>query len=283
MSSPQNTRFLLKLYKDDASNEQLKNFLYSNYFLKDIYLPLLDFYLSKDSKKESEFLLPSPDNLTIIQQNQTIPTFISLSQIYCDFKDENFQAQLNQAWLNLIIYFSQNNVDTVNKLNEYMPTENFEKIESIFSLYQLASSIPNTKLTLVDFLENDYNSSFKNLNLVEPFETFQEKTKTLLSIIKANYDTMINVKYLPLAILKRMIVNKSKYDYIIFLILEIQKCGFYENNILQNCFLKFLFENLSNNLISSLQMAKVLDGLKKNFELNNILNQLRNYNELLQS
>lgn len=252
--------YLLKYYNDTKQqNEKLKEILYQTYFKKEIYLPLMEYFLDKNSKEEVEFFLPSNSNVDIIINNSSIPNTISFDKY---FTNKEPSDAVNGLWLYLIIYFFEKDKIFKN-LNNFYPKNDFTKVETLLFFYNLLISIPNNKVSFNDFL-NDLESSekyFKNITVIETSIKFNSVIDNIVKIVKSNYKTFLPIQFLLLNILKSLLISKSKIDYITYTAQQICNLKLYDKKAIQQIILKYLFENYSDNLAGLNQFLKIVTQL----------------------
>ncbi len=252
--------YLLKEY-NKSQNENLKDLLYKTYFKKDSYLLLLEYFLNKgnNSVDEITFLLPSKTNVNIINENESIPRSTVLSSLFTN-KEEN--DNINEYWLFLIVFFyhKENIIKTMNK---FYPKDNFTKIETLLSLYDVTLSVANNNITINDFIKdiNKCEKYYKNMSLIDSAENFNQTIERIISLSKNSYSTFPKIRYLPLFILKYLLISKAKIEYIVIVSKKISTIEQYNKEAVQNFILKFLFENYSDNIVSIIQMDKIISQL----------------------
>lgn len=248
------------LIKNKDKNEGLKELLYKTYFTKDSYLNLLDYFLIIDNQNNLKFLLPNEENEKYLLENNSIPKNIDITKI---IKIIN-KKDLNELWLNLIIYY-QRNKEQFNILNKYYPEINFESINKILDLYNLAL-IVNSSISLYDFLKNkDISNIFKSCVLLE-FDVFKNLITNLITFTKENSDKYIGIKYVPINILQFLILDKVTTKYINYTIDKIIESQIYDNKIISNLIIKLLFQNYCDTLKSSIELANILNHMTKYYK-----------------
>lgn len=251
--------YLLKQYQQNQ-NEQLKDLLYRTYFKKDLYLLLLEYFLVKENTNdEITFLLPSKENVNVIKDNQSIPNSTVLSSLFTN-KEEN--DNINEYWLYLIVYIYQKE-KIIKTLNKYYPKNNFTKVETLLSLYDVTLSVVNNHIQIGDFLKeiNKCEKYYKSMSLIDSAETFNQIIDRVVSLTKNVYEYFPKIRYLPFYILKYLITSKAKIEYIVTVVKKIITIEQYSKEAIQNFILKFLFENYSDNIVSLIQMDKIISQL----------------------
>ena len=231
------------LRKNSENNKNLLNYIYDTYFTQQNYLISLEYFLLKDSENDIKFLLPNENNFHHLQKNEAIKIYINLSEIFYELNKENETLnQINNLLLNLLIYFYSYHKDEIisKNLNKYLPNNNIEYIEIILSLYRLALKLDST-ITLHDFLKNDLKVNFKKISMAE-YSTFYYVLNNIISNVKEYSNNYKGLKFLPLEILREMIKNKAKYELLIKAIDIILNSNLYNNMIVFNFTLKYLFD-----------------------------------------
>ena len=256
------------LIKNIDKNESIKELLYKIYFTKDSYLSLLDYFLIIDNENNLKFLLPNFDNQKYLLELNSIPQNIDITKIIKNINNKN----LNELWLNLIIYYQKNpEQEQFNTLNKYYPENNFEDINKILNLYSLAIKV-NLSMSLYDFLKNkNISNLFKNCSLLE-YDNFTKLISNIITFTKENIDNYIGIKYVPINILQFLLLEKAKTKYINFTIDEIMKSKLYDKKLVTNLIIKLLFQNYSDSLQYSIELANILNHFSKN---NNEITDLR--------
>ena len=268
--------YLRKNYEKNK-NELLLNFIYDNYFTEQNYLKLIDYFIFKDYENDIKFLLPNEFNINIFKTKNNIPTYINLKEIYYDFDNNNKNNQVNNLLLNLIIFFNNKHKEEdeiIKNLSKYLPNKNFEHVEIILSLYKLAQKIDN-KLTLEVFLKNkNIFENFQKIATVD-YNTFSHILSNLISNSREYGNIYRNLKYLPLEILKNLLISKAKYDYITKGIDLVLESSLYNNTMCLNFILKISFDYYCFNKMSLNQLSKIVNYLSKyNSNINGITNQI---------
>ena len=268
--------YLRKNYEKNK-NELFLNYIYDNYFNQQNYINALEYFLFKDSENDIKFLLPNANNHIQIQIKNAIPIYINLSDIYNNLEKYNDTTnKINNLLLNLIIYFySNHNEDpTSQNLNKYIPSRDIEHIEIILSLYNLAKKT-DSNITLEDFVKNtNLVKIFKNLKSVS-YETFSEVFTNIMSNVKEYSNIYKGLKYLPLEIIRDMIISRAKYDFLTKGIDIIINSNEYNNTAVFNFILKYLFDYYCFDKMSLNQLSKIVNYLSKyNSNFNLITNQL---------
>ena len=273
------------LRKHSQNNTNFVNYLYTTYFNKQNYLILFKYFLLKDFENDIKFLLPNENNYTFMQKNEAIINYINLSDIYYNLNKKNdIRNQINNLLLNLIIYFYTNHKEEdiiIKNLNKYIPNNNIEYIEIILSLYGLAIKL-DPKITLEEFVKSKLKSNYEKISLADN-ETFGVVLNNIMEIVKTYYNIYKDLKYLPLEILRNMIMSKAKYDLLIKAIDIIINSNQYNNISVFNFILKYLFDYYCFNKVSILQMNKIIKYLTKyNTSFNSISQQLDNLLEVIE-
>ena len=250
------------LRKNSENNKNLLNYIYNTYFSQQNYLISLEYFLLKDSENDIKFLLPNENNFHHLQKNEAIKIYINLSEIFYELNKENETLnQINNLLLNLLIYFYSYHKDEIisKNLNKYLPNNNIEYIEIILSLYRLALKLDST-ITLHDFLKNDLKVNFKKISMAE-YSTFYYVLNNIISNVKEYSNNYKGLKFLPLEILREMIKNKAKYELLIKAIDIILNSNLYNNMIVFNFTLKYLFDFYCFNKVSLNQLNKIVKYL----------------------
>ena len=268
--------YLRKNY-DKNKNESFLNYIYDNYFNQQNYINALEYFLFKDSENDIKFLLPNAENHIQIQVKNAIPIYINLSEIYNNLEKQNDTTnKINNLLLNLIIYFYSNHNDdqTAKNLNKYIPSRDIEHIEIILSLYNLAKKT-DLNITLEDFVKNkNLVNVFKKIKSVN-YETFSEVFTNIMSNVKEYSNIYKGLKYLPLEIIRDMIISRAKYDFLTKGIDIIISSNEYNNTAVFNFILKYLFDYYCFDKMSLNQLSKIVNYLSKyNSNFNLITNQL---------
>ena len=269
------------LRKNSENNQNLLNYLYETYFTQQNYLISLEYFLLKDSENDIKFLLPNEYNFYHLQKNEAIKTYINLSEIFFELQKENDNKainEINNLLLNLLIYFYTYHKDEIisKNLAKYLPKNNIEYIEIILSLYGLALKL-DSKLTLQDFLKNELQVNFKKISMAE-YSTFCYVLNNIISNVKEYSNTYRGLKFLPLEILREMIKNKAKYELLIKAIDIILNSNLYNNIIVFNFSLKYLFDFYCFNKVSLNQLNKIVKYLTR---YDNIFDKITNQLESL--
>jgi len=263
------------LRKHCENNDNLKNYIYNMYFKQNTYINILEYFLLKDFGNDVKFLFPNEENYSIIKKNNSIPNYINLSDIFYNLNNSNdIRNQINNLLLNLIIYFYTIHKDEiiVKNMNKYLPNENTEYIQIILTLYGLALKI-DPKLTLKDFVNNKLRENYKNILMAE-YSTFHHVLTNIIVNVKEYSNIYKDLKYLPLEILRDMIMNKAKYDLLIKAIDIIINSNEYNNISVFNFILKYLFDYYCFNKVTVGQLNKIIKYLMK---YNNSFNELSNH------
>ena len=250
------------LRKNCANNKNFLNYIYNTYFTQQNYLTMLEYFLLKDFANDIKFLFPNEENYIFLQKNNAILNYINLSDIYYNLNKENdVNNKINNLLLNLIIYFYTKHLDEiiVKTMNKYLPNKNIEYLEIILALYGLALKI-DKKLTLKDFLKNNLVTNFKKIYIAE-YSTFYHVLNNIMVNVKEYSNIYKGLKFLPLEILREMIINKAKYDLIIKSIDIIINANQYNNVSVFNFILKYLFDYYCFNKVSVSQLNKIIKYL----------------------
>ena len=276
--------YLRKNY-DKNKNPSFLNFIFKEYFNQQNYLCLLEYFLLKDSENNIKFLLPNQNNYIQIRTKNAIPIYINLTDIYYKLEKENdIKNEINNLLLNIIIYFYTNhNEDQIYKnLNKYICPQNIEYIDIILNLYRLAKKTDPT-LTLENFIKNqNLVKIFKKIYSVD-YKTFCNVFNNIMSNVKEYSNIYKGLKYLPLEIIREMIISKAKYDYITKGIDIIINSNEYNNSVVFNFILKYLFDYYCFNRMSLNQLSKIINFLSKyNSNFNQITNQIDSLLEVIE-
>ena len=276
--------YLRKNY-DKNKNSNLLLFIYDNYFNQQNYLNSLEYFLLKDFENDIKFLLPNTNNYSKIKENNAIPIYAKLSDIYYNVeKEEETINEINNLFLNLIIYFynKYNEAQISQNLNKYIPSKSLEYIENILTLYKLAKKI-NEKLTLEEFITSkNLVNNFKKISSVD-YLVFKDVLNDIMKLEKQLSKIYKGLKYLPLEIIRDMIISRAKNDFITTGIDIIINSNEYNNTAVFNFILKYLFDYYCFNKISLHQLIKIIEYLFKynsNFKI--IKNQLDNLIEVIE-
>ena len=268
--------YLRKKYEENTNKDQLfLNFIYDKYFNQQNYLVALEYFLLKDFGNNIKFLLPNSNNYMQLQLKEAIPIYINLTDIFYNLKNENDETnKINNLFLNLIIYFyTTHNDDLISKnLDRYI--QKTECIEIILSLYRLAKKTDAT-INLEDFVKNrNLVKIFKKISLVD-YKDFTLIFTNIMSNVKEYSNIYKGLKYLPLEIIRDMIISKAKYDFITKGIDIIINSNEYNNTAVFNFILKCLFDYYCYNKLSLKQMSKIINFLSKyNSNYNYLTNQI---------
>jgi hypothetical protein len=272
------------LRKNCENNKEFLNYIYNTYFTQKNYIAMLEYFLLKDFENDIKFLFPNEDNYTYLQKNNAIMNYINLSDIFYDLnKQSEEKNQINNLLLNIIIYFYTNhkNEVLVKNLNKYTPTKNIEYIEIILSLYSLSWKL-DKNLTLKDFLKNKLEANFKKLSIAE-YSTFCFVLNNIISNVKEYSNIYKGLNFLPLEILRNLIRDKAKYDLLIKAIDIIINSNKYNNGIVFNFLLKYLFDYYCFNKVSLSQLNKILKYLQNfNVSFSKITEQLDSLLEVIE-
>ena len=272
------------LRKNCENNKEFLNYIYNTYFTQKNYIAMLEYFLLKDFENDIKFLFPNEDNYTYLQKNNAIMNYINLSDIFYDLnKQSEEKNQINNLLLNIIIYFYTNhkNEVLVKNLNKYIPTKNIEYIEIILSLYSLSWKL-DKNLTLKDFLKNKLEANFKKISIAE-YSTFCFVLNNIISNVKEYSNIYKGLNFLPLEILRNLIIDKAKYDLLIKAIDIIINSNKYNNVIVFNFLLKYLFDYYCFNKVSLSQLNKILKYLQNfNVSFSKITEQLDSLLEVIE-
>ena len=272
------------LRKNCENNKEFLNYIYNTYFTQKNYITMLEYFLLKDFENDIKFLFPNEDNYTYLQKNNAIMNYINLSDIFYDLnKQSEEKNQINNLLLNIIIYFYTNhkNEVLVKNLNKYTPTKNIEYIEIILSLYSLSWKL-DKNLTLKDFLKNKLEANFKKISIAE-YSTFCFVLNNIISNVKEYSNIYKGLNFLPLEILRNLIIDKAKYDLLIKAIDIIINSNKYNNVIVFNFLLKYLFDYYCFNKVSLSQLNKILKYLQNfNVSFSKITEQLDSLLEVIE-
>ena len=250
------------LRKNCENNKNFLNYIYNTYFTQKNYLTILEYFLLKDFANDIKFLFPNENNYIFLQKNNAIINYINLSDIYYNLNKENdVNNQINNLLLNLIIYFYTKHKDEiiVKTMNKYIPNKNIEYLEIILALYGLALKI-DKKITLKDFLKNNLVTNFKKIYIAE-YSTFYHVLNNIMVNVKEYSNIYKGLKFLPLELLREMIINKAKYDLIIKAIDIIINANQYNNVSVFNFIIKYLFDYYCFNKVSVSQLNKIIKYL----------------------
>ena len=276
--------YLRKSYEKNKSQELL-NFIYDSYFNQQNYLIMLEYFLLKDFENDIKFLIPNENNYIQIQLKNSIPIYANLSDIYYNLNNNENDStnKINNLLLNLIVYFfSNHNDDQVCKnLNKYISSKNTEKIEIVLSLYRLAKKT-DSSISLQDYLSNkNLFKTFKKISSVD-YNVFTYVFNNIMSNVKEYSNIYKGLKYLPLELLRDMIITRAKYDFICKGIDIIINSNEYNNTSVFNFVVKYLFDYYCFNKISLNQLSKIVNYLAKyNSNFNKITNQLDSLLEII--
>ena len=264
------------LRKNCENNKDFLNYIYNTYLTKKNYITMLEYFLLKDFENDIKFLFPNENNYIYLQKNNAITNYINLSDVFYNLNKENeAKNQINNLLLNIIIYFYTNHKDEIllKNLNKYNPTKNVEYIEIILSLYSLSLKLDKS-ITLKDFLKNKLETSFKKISMAE-YSTFCYVLNNIISNVKEYSNIYKGLKFLPLEILRNMIIDKAKYDLLIKAIDIIINSNQYNNLSVFNFILKYMFDYYCFNKVSLSLLNKILKYLiKYNPSFNKITKQL---------
>ena len=264
------------LRKNCENNKDFLNYIYNTYLTKKNYITMLEYFLLKDFENDIKFLFPNENNYIYLQKNNAIINYINLSDVFYNLNKENeAKNQINNLLLNIIIYFYTNHKDEIllKNLNKYNPTKNVEYIEIILSLYSLSLKLDKS-ITLKDFLKNKLETSFKKISMAE-YSTFCYVLNNIISNVKEYSNIYKGLKFLPLEILRNMIIDKAKYDLLIKAIDIIINSNQYNNLSVFNFILKYMFDYYCFNKVSLSLLNKILKYLiKYNPSFNKITKQL---------
>ena len=273
--------YLRKKYEKNK-NESFLKYIYDAYFNQQNYLSTLEYFLFKDYENDLKFLLPNENNYIQIQLKNAIPIYINLSDIYYNLNDDT-NNKINNLLLNLIIYFYTNHNDKITSkyLDKYIRSQNTEHIEIILSLYRLAKKI-EPSLTLEYYIKNkNLIKNFKKIPSVD-YDTFSQVFNNIISNVKEYSNIYKGLKYLPLEIIREMIISRAKYDLTTKGIDIIINSNEYNNTAVFNFIIKYLFDYYCYNKVSLNQLSKIINYLSKyNTNYNKITNQLDSLLEIL--
>lgn len=275
--------YLRKKY-EKGKNESFLNFIFDTYFNPQNYLNALEYFLYKDSKNDIQFLLPNNTNYIQIQIKNAIPIYINLSDIFYNLNENDENNKINNLLLNIIIYFYTNHKEdqTSKNLDKYIPSKKAEHIEIVISLYNLAKKV-DSDLTLKNFTENqNLLKVFKKISSVD-YDIFSTVFTNIMANVKVYSNIYKGLKFLPLEIIRDMIVSRAKYDFITKGIDIIINSNEYNNAAIFNFVLKYLFDYYCFNKISLTTLSKIINYLSKyNSHFNQITNQLDSLLEIIE-
>ena len=275
--------YLRKNY-EKTKNPSLLLFIYDNYFNQQTYLNALEYFLLRDFENDIKFLLPNISNFSQIRDKKAIQIYAKLSDIYYNLeKEEESINEINNLFLNLIIYFYTKHKDDqiYQNLNKYIPSKNMEYIENILILYNLAKKT-NDSLTLENFItSNNLANNFKKISSIEN-KAFIDVLNDILKLVRKYSKIYKGLKYLPLEIIRDMIISKGKIDFITKGIDIIINSNEYNNTAVFNFILKYLFDYYCFNKISLNQLINIIEYLcKYNSNFKKIKHQLDSLIEII--
>lgn len=275
--------YLRKKYEKE-NNESFLSFIFDTYFNQQNYLNALEYFLYKDSENDIKFLLPKKNNYIQIQIKNAIPIYVNLSDIYYNLNENDENNKINNLLLNIIIYFYTNHKEdqTSKNLDKYIPSKKAEYIEIVISLYNLAKKV-DSNLTLENFIENkNLLKVFKKISSVD-FDAFSQVFTNIMANVKEYSNIYKGLKFLPLEIIKDMIVTRAKYDYITRGIDIIINSNEFNNTAIFNFVLKYLFDYYCFNKTSLNTLSKIINYLSKyNSNFNQITNQIDSLLEIIE-
>ena len=268
--------YLRKKFEENTNKDQsFLSYIYETYFNQQNYLVTLEYFLFKDFENNIKFLIPNANNYIQLQVQNAIPIYINLSDIYYNLNDD-VTNKINNLLLNLIIYFySEHKDDQISKtLDKYIPSKNIEYIEIILSLYRLAKKT-DPSITLKDFVKNNnLAKTFKKISDVD-YNIFSYVFTNIMSNVKEYSNIYKGLKYLPLEILRDMIITKAKTDFINKGIDIIINSNEYSNTAVFNFVLNYLFDSYCSNKTFLNQLSKIINYLSKyNTNFNHLTNQI---------
>ena len=268
--------YLRKNYEKNK-NPDFFNYICDTYFNKENYLIMLEYFLLKESENDINFLLPNENNYIQLQLKNSIPIYANLSDTYYNLDKQNESTnKINNLLLNIIIYFYVNHKNDFvsNNLDKYIIKRNIEYIDIILSLYKLAKKT-DPEITLLNFLTN--KNLFKNFSKISSVDnnTFSYVFNNIMSNVREYSNIYKGLKYLPLELIRDMIINRMKYDYINKAIDIVINSNEYNNTSVFNFVLKYLFEYYCFNKVSLNQFRIIVNYLSKyNDNFSSITNQL---------
>ena len=262
------------------TNNNLNKIIYDTYFQKEIYLKLLEYNLFNNIKKNIIFLVPTKNNIDYITNFQSIPKYCELKNYFNKIEDTDL---IEENWLNLYIYF-ENNENLFNQL-QHLQIDNFDKINSLFNLYNINKKI-NKNISIYNFFKN--KNIHNNFYPLYNFDSYSNFTNIINDIIKfSKKKEIINIEFLPIKILEILLIKKSKYEFISFTIDKIYDSNLYDRISLINFIVKILFEFYCENFSSSIQLSKIIGHLSKIFpdimNLSDKINKSLNFINILEN
>ena len=159
-------------------------------------------------------------------------------------------------------------------MDKYIIKRNIEYIDIILSLYKLAKKT-DPEINLLNFLKNkNLFKNFSKISLVDN-NTFSYVFNNIMSNVREYSNIYKGLKYLPLELIRDMIINRMKYDYITKAIDIVINSNEYNNTSVFNFVLKYLFEYYCFNKVSLNQFRIIVNYLSKyNTNFSPITNQL---------
>ena len=258
-----------------GTKKELIEVIYSTFFKEEIYCALLEIYLLNKSKTETDFLLPQKDNLTYIETNKSIPISIPYNQVFI-FNNKDDKIKEGEMYLNLFILFQDKPI--FNLLKQIYPHNSFPELKTLLTLYDYSQSIPSNKFHFINFIyKNDsISSAFMNISNITNKQLFTQIITDIVIISKEYSDKINSIKYLPLYILRNLIILNANIDYIEYTLSQIFEMNLYSSKTVFNFTLKYLIENYTSDITQATNMLNIISYIENNnyITCGSILNEI---------